>query len=250
MKRLFLILAALGFAATAQAQIEPNLPNIELSLSDDGEITAHRTGYGTFTVEVKATTPNGEYRQLCYVTESVQTLELDGDFEITELHWNWLQGKLDSDVDTMFVYRLPYRGCRKAEAHALSSSDLGIYRGNFSNFRVWQFDVKKGAKIYPIREGQIIRINESSEITIQHSDGSLADYSILGSALVKEGQKVTNKTQLGKAGEINGKSMIRVAVYYYISNKNKILFPNMFSQKIYIDPYFKKGRKLEDGKKY
>jgi murein DD-endopeptidase MepM/ murein hydrolase activator NlpD len=222
-------------------------------------------GYGTFTLELR-------FRSVENATveaEKLFTVEGGGQFfalrpddaakpVAADYYYNWLQGELDPAVQADFVYRLPFNAGVSTSPKRLTNVDAGIMRGNFRNFVMWEFPLSKDGTIFAARAGQVVMIEGfhtlsqnadpeeafyaglSNAIHVEHADGTIAVYGILdnSSLMVAPGDTVYPDTPLAKAGEVEKESYgLRFHIYYYTANGSE-MYPDMFSQKVYMNPMF------------
>lgn len=263
-------MSVLSFAATAQIkrmttntppadQLSPSVslyqrPNADNSLS----IMASVKGAGVFSVIV-------HYGQVANTTVSSRTIYVDRSGEIERLEpidhsvpveayysYTWVQGKMDVVVDADFLYRLPYEKGTRAAVKQLSSVEAEEYNiRNAIDFRMAQFSLWQGAPVYAVRKGVVAQVlNMDSprafdaadqQIVVQHDDGSIAQYSMLGSgsALVAEGDTVWPDTQIASAGTTDGQNyMARLAIYCFKTNTDRSGMTSTKSVKVFLDPIF------------
>lgn len=268
MKRITALAAMLVCVAITTWASQP-VVGVEANLRPDNSLvfSAEITGYGNITVELRfsdvencteASNPgerkvvflnNGRHDFLTlYPEDPARPVE-------AEFTYTWLQGKLDPKVDAGFIYRLPFEAGLTTVPRALGSSDLGLFRGNFIDFKVWQFPLRKGDAVYPLRAGKVIRTegffepasdeqammaSGGNRIFIEHPDGTISEYSSLewNSLEVREGDSVYPDTPLARTGYIDRHDRgVNVGLYYHVTNRS-MRQPNAISAQKYIDPLF------------
>lgn len=269
------LLTALLSAISAAVFCQPSVtvtsePGADNSLAFYGDVS----GYGIFTVQLIFSRLENARKteQVFYTTLAgpgknhfLDISPADSSKPVmAEYSYNWLQGELDPAVQEDFVYRLPFGKGRNA-VPVLFRGD-GPMSPDMSNFIVWEFPLVNGDIVFAARAGQVIRtqvdgdpeyasygtVSANNKITIQHADGTMAEYSFLaaGSLLVTEGDLVKPDTPIARAGgNEEGKYAMRMAVYNYCANKGNDFY-NGFALKRHIDPVFATGNgniKLTEG---
>lgn len=212
----------LFFNAYPQAQWDPK--KINLSLEWDDEYNLHmnieKNDPGIFTIYIKfddvgsfSNVGNGLVKSF-NSNGNLFTLKprLDPNTPIRapRFHYWYLEGRVDSKVDTMFVYRLPYSEGKEAMAYDRKYSGGKLPE----NWKSIQFSMSEGDTVYAARKGVVIdiinkyghveaRANRSANgIRIQHDDGTMASYDVLqkDSFFVKRGDIVYPNTPLALVG--------------------------------------------------
>jgi murein DD-endopeptidase MepM/ murein hydrolase activator NlpD len=142
--------------------------------------------------------------------------------------------------DTNYIYDLPFS---PGSQEFVSQGYLGVL--SHENEYALDFNMKEGTSVYAVRDGLVVRVvdhhNKSCPdescmqfnnfITIQHSDGTYADYAHLQqySAKVKVGDHVTTSTPIANSGHTGWASgpHLHVAVYIPSFRKRKTI-PTLF----------------------
>ena len=167
-----------------------------------------------------------------------------------------IEGTLNpTNVDSLFVYRLPFSKNKTAIARSLYNTDERKYgESNTINWKSFQFILEKGDTVYAARKGIVIKVydgdsnlyNDDSSVynfvKIEHLDGTVAMYSIFqrNSILVHEGDIVYPGTPLALAGNYYGKKFeTRLKIYYktYKQTEHR-RYSEQLSASHFIDPYF------------
>ncbi len=160
-----------------------------------------------------------------------------------------------SKVDQNFIYRLPFSTAKSAKTKILFNSTRQWGESHTVDPRTIQFHLDKGDTVYASRKGMVCKIQdvtvppkdgkeqvEYNNITIEHSDGTIASYSYLekGSIFVKEGVTVPAGTPLGLVGSPNNKTyMVRFSLWYKTRNlSDKARIEKYVSTTNYMDPVF------------
>lgn len=223
------------------------------------------TGYGTITVVLDL-----ESVENCSAMEAEGTVRAElraGRHEIALLmpadptkpvtadyEFNWIQGRIGPDIQTGFLCRLPFADGLASEPRSVAMHEMSRIQENARDYKVWEFPLRMGETIYPIRKGEVIRIegfmkasspeealvaSSFNRIHIEHPDGTISYYTMLdnNSLQIAEGQVVYPDTPLAKAGALSRESYgVRFALYYYAPNMSKRL--RGLAQSVYIDPIF------------
>jgi hypothetical protein len=179
------------------------------------------------------------------------------------------------NVDTEFVYRLPYSLSESREPHELYyfNEKYKVGDDNVENWKAFQFYMSRGDTIYATRKGEVIRVvdsfeplvdvgevsmnTETNQVLVEHPDGTIARYNVLerGSITVKPGEKVFPGTPLGLAGSLDGERyQMQFSLYYQTDNLDDI--NSLSDYKLvynYVDPVFNTTAgevTLQEGKLY
>lgn len=157
-----------------------------------------------------------------------------------------------------FVYRLPFDESKSYEVRDLYNlnKDLGK-KIESKNWRAFEFVMEEDADVYAVRKGIVTEIQDgndrvidgasysshNNQITVQHSDGTIAMYSYLknGSMTVKEGDVVYPNMAIAKAGNVGGKQYeLRLQIYYFTSKDLENLDSKDRAEitDVYINPIF------------
>lgn len=179
------------------------------------------------------------------------------------------------NVDTTFVYRLPFSTAqtrRAADLYNVNERHLG--GSNTVNWRSLQFIMEQGDTVYAARKGRVVRIvdkydpidrenarvtmrTERNGITVEHADGTFARYEVLqrGSMMVAEGDVVYPDTPLALAGNFDNKVFqVRFDVFYRVMNTSTDpKFSENWTTTRYVDPVFatsEGGQRLVSRKSY
>jgi hypothetical protein len=220
-------------------------------------------GRGTFTIELQF----NHVENATVEPKRLFTVEGNGQFFVlspidaskpveADFYYNWLQGEVDPKVQADFVYRLPFNAGASSTPKRLANYDVGMMRGNFVDFTMWEFPLAQDGTIFAARAGEVIEIegfypaaegaeedeyaDRGCEIYVEHADGTIACYAILenSSLQVALGDPVYPDTPIAKVGEIEeGQYALRFCLYYYATNQSQ-MNSNMFSQKHYLNPVF------------
>ena len=146
-------------------------------------------------------------------------------------------GRIDSPVDTAFVYRMPCTTRRPVEVHKTVSVMEKYSRGQDDRKQIGTYFVlEKGDTVYAMRRGVVARIDrpkssdvsrdvrfttESLDLLIEHPDGSEGRYICFdpGHLFVEEGSLVLPGTPLGLAGAYDQEEYhISVQLIYHVSD--------------------------------
>lgn len=157
--------------------------------------------------------------------------------------YHWVIGSKDAKHDDSYIYRLPFKlGTKQMVSQG--------FNGKFTHFGMSQyavdFDFKVGTEIYAARDGLVVKtkadskrggphkryLKDANQITIEHSDGTLATYNHLKyqGVKVKVGQRVKRGAFLGysgKTGYARG-AHLHFIVYKAIDGNKRVSFPVKF----------------------
>ena len=192
-----------------------------------------------------------------------------------------LVGNLKAKPDLEFKYILPFKNGKNVKVNNLSY--LGKKFGNSEpkNFRAFQFLTEPNDTVFAIRKGIVVSVkdefkaeddyefsykSEANSITVEHEDGTLANYDVLKdhSFMVDIGDTVYPTTPLALAGTYDKveNSQLRLAIFYLDENVKKLDYDELRKENltnqthfyIYVDPMFYSSQnevlKLEMGKTY
>ena len=272
MKKLMFTLLAVAVSAAMSAQ-NSNVTLRGMSNPDNSmSIYADVTGLGTFTIEVlfdetSNTTVNKRFISTMDGSGLVVTLNPDdpGKPVTAEFRYNWIQGDLYAQADDTFVYRIPVANKKATHVMKLSSYEPEISGPVIPGIKIWRFSMDKGDTVYAMRKGEIIKIKgfgpDADEdpvsslgnfIYVEHTDGTIAEYSMLAanSLKVAVGDTVYPDTPLALAGASDYDNFgTYIALYHYVMNENELI-SRSFAVRRYIDPIFKTSKgdmRLTDG---
>lgn len=157
-------------------------------------------------------------------------------------NYSFTSGYEPRNVDSAFVYRLPYSTNRSEPVqinYLYNVSQRYLNRDRSIHWNSLQFKLEKGDTIFAMRKGEVVRIQDSfdpmereervsytskaNSITIEHTDGTICRYDIFekGSFMVSEGDIVYPGTPLGLCGQQNetqGDYQLKLGVHYPIVN--------------------------------
>lgn len=192
-----------------------------------------------------------------------------------------LIGNIKAEPNLDFKYILPFKNGKNVKVNYLSY--LGKKFGNSEpkNFKAFQFLTESNDTIFAIRKGIVVSVkdrfkaddeyelsykSEANSITIEHEDGTLANYKVLknNSFMVDIGDTVYPTTPLALTGTYDKEenTQLRLTIYYLDENVKKLDFEELRKENltnkthfyIYIDPLFYSTQneiiKLEAGKTY
>lgn len=174
-------------------------------------------------------------------------------------------GNLEKEPDHNFKYILPIKKGNDIKVRYLSY--LGKRFGNKEpeNWKSFQFLTSLNDTVYAIRKGIVIRIvdkynndsskefnyrSKSNSITIEHNDGTLANYKVLrkNSMMVKVGDIVYPSAPLAVAGTYDKEenSQLRLSIYYLNKKVKDLPFDKKLSVNLskrihiysYVNPLF------------
>ena len=142
----------------------------------------------------------------------------------------YIRGKLNPKFDADFVYLLPYKTGTKVRA-AESSYVMTQYFGKTApqDWKAYRFYTKDEDTVTAVRKGVVVELKDGfdpekpdevkfttkvNEITIEHTDGTIARYTGFkkGSFAVKLGQTVFPGTALGLNSRANGNDYFNVSL--------------------------------------
>jgi len=144
------------------------------------------------------------------------------------------KGCLFAQADTSFVYLLPIRVGKEAQAYVMDNGRSPAGEDEAKNWYVIRIKMNPGDTIYAARRGMVTIVDDKdgtndaggtangSEnfVEINHSDCSFGRYGVLrkGSALVHAGQFVEAGAPIGLVGgdKFGRGSEVRFSVYYHI----------------------------------
>lgn len=140
-----------------------------------------------------------------------------------------IRGKLNAELNTNIVYRLPYSVKDSAKMEEGTTKFLGNkILVDSSNIKAYCFVLSHQDTVFATRKGVILSIAELTNrrfilIGIEHDDGTIGLYSMLqnNSQMVEEGDLVFPGTPIGLMGETK-QNEFRV----YLSIGNPIINPN------------------------
>lgn len=192
-----------------------------------------------------------------------------------------LVGNVKADPDLEFKYILPFKNGKNVKVKNLSY--LGKMFGNSEpkNFKAFQFLTEPNDTVFAIRKGIVVSVkdgykaddeyefsykSEANSITVEHEDGTLANYDVLkdNSFMVGIGDTVYPSTPLALAGTYDKEenSQLRLSIFYLDKNVKKLDYDQLKKENltnqthfyIYLDPLFYSNQndklKLEAGKTY
>lgn len=265
-KSVLLVLCLLA-AATRLTASQPQV-RVDSALQGDNslEFTADIRGHGTVTVIMRLSSvennqgevnPDNTLRWELREGKSVvlHLLPADPTRPVTaEYSIDWIQGRINPKTDNSFVYRLPFTDGFTSVPREVASHEMRLMRGNFRDFKVWEFPLREGQTIYPVRKGEVVRIEGfvktenpgeamgasfSNNIYIEHPDGVISRYTMLdsNSLLVSEGETVYPDTPLARAGALDLENYgVWLATYYYAPNNSGLHAGSI--RTVYFDPVF------------
>jgi murein DD-endopeptidase MepM/ murein hydrolase activator NlpD len=176
------------------------------------------------------------------------------------VEYKYRQGKLNQHHDDSYLYRLPYK---IGTFHRVSQgSDTKLTHKGSSKYAI-DFQMKKGTKIYAVRDGIVLFIkvdsniggvskkkffNKSNHIGIEHADGTIGLYSHLrkNGSLVKVGDRVIRGDHIGYSGNTGFTSgpHLHFGVYTNIDGETMQTLPIKFITKKGIIKKLKKDDKF------
>lgn len=195
--------------------------------------------------------------------------------------YSTLVGNVKEEPDLEFKYILPFKDGKNVKVKNLSY--LGKKFGNSEpkNFKVYQFLTEPNDTVFAIRKGIVVSVkdgfkadyeyefsykSESNSLTVEHEDGTLANYDVLKdhSFMVDIGDTVYPTTPLAITGTYDKEenSQLRLAIYYLDEIVKKLDYDELKKENItnethlysYVDPFFYLNSnditKLEAGKTY
>ncbi|NDV80977.1 peptidoglycan DD-metalloendopeptidase family protein [Bacteroides sp. 51] len=194
-------------------------------------------------------------------------------------NYSYTMGYEPRNVDSAFVYRLPYSTNRAepVQINYLYNVDQRYLNRNRNiKWTALQFHLEKGDTIFAVRKGEVVKIQDSfdpmereervsytskaNSITIEHIDGTICKYDIFekGSFMVSEGDIVYPGTPLGLSGQQNatkGDYQLKLGVYYPVINPDYDPDDRKSSSFLYIyyNPVYATDQgniKLDRSKKY
>ncbi len=266
MRKIILTLTAVLTAAAVNAQSGVRIVS-DIAVDNSLQLLADISGYGTFTIwlyidnaeNTADTRLESGYPIIVTTDKSGIVLELqpvDADIPVTANYsYKWLQGELDA-VPENTVYRLPIAAGRTTTVTALTPAQMNMMRDNVSGFKMWRLGMERNDAVFAMRSGTVIAVedaarqgntseyagmDEGNSIVVEHADGTMARYSCLktGSIMVAEGDRVYADTPMALAGIFrDGSAGTRIGVYRYVTNRNKLAYPNMEHQTEFLDPHF------------
>jgi hypothetical protein len=268
MKKLFILLATMVFAAVSAGAQQPL--DISSGYDDQGNamIGAELRDNGIYTVTLKFDDV------VNFNTVRVRQFRVSSSGTLVSLKpvdpykssnhrigWTWVYGSVDpKKVDPEFVYRLPFSTAKDRQAHELYNFVERHWGKDDHNvdFTSFQFTMNRGDTIYAARKGTVIRVvdkhepvrdlgtitmdTQANELYVEHADGTIARYGVLekGSICVKQGDVVFPCTPVGLAGTFDGEIyQLRLSLYYQTDNMREIVeLDNYNIVYHYIDPVF------------
>lgn len=169
--------------------------------------------------------------------------------------YSYNEGGLNIKPQKDFVYLLPV-----GEGKVTESRELALFRINDKdepplNWYALMFTTAMHDTIYAVRRGIVLKVkgdanleydhyqltNKDNSVTIKHEDGSIAYYNVLDKVLIKEGKQVEAGEPIALAGGEKYESgpHIRLAIYYYIFDKEKSMTAEkLYVKREYITPFF------------
>lgn len=156
--------------------------------------------------------------------------------------YSYTPGYEPKNIDSAFVYRLPYSTNREELVRVNKLHNVGQRFFNSSksiNWNALHFHLEKGDTIFAIRKGEVIKIQDGYEpadreenisysssvnsIAVEHTDGSICYYKVLekGSFMVSEGDIVYPGTPLALCGLQNvskGDYQLKLSIHYPVLN--------------------------------
>ncbi|MDX8339188.1 M23 family metallopeptidase [Draconibacterium sp. IB214405] len=188
----------------------------------------------------------------------------------------YIRGELDPKFDPAFSYLLPL-SCGKPVKVRFMSYLNSKYFGAESpkNWHAYQFVANPGDTVYSARKGTVVKIEDDNEyktdftvlyqstinkITIEHPDGTLAEYSgFKGNEIwVKEGETVYPHSPLGVLAQYDKETaQLRFKIFYLdeipVSKNRQDKLNDKFQYYSYVEPHFltESGmQSLENGESY
>jgi murein DD-endopeptidase MepM/ murein hydrolase activator NlpD len=154
------------------------------------------------------------------------------------------------EVDSAFVYRLPFSASANRMAHHFQLTEADSVLVNYSEIG---FKMNRGDTIFAARQGlvigvvdkhepivsdggQIIAGRESNAVSVMHADGTIARYGTLlkGSIPVKVGDMVYSGDQIGLAGSFDNKFwQLRFHIFYQTDNLYRI--KSVYDYRVYMN---------------
>ncbi len=148
-------------------------------------------------------------------------------------------GRIDTKINTDYLYRLPFSLSKQAEVTNLI--DLEDYYNDRTKGETmgYGFTLSKGDTLYCTRPGKVVRIvkegleggnipqsgveytSKRNHIIVEHSDGSFALYSPIANNgfLVREGDMIQSGAPIGIVGTFDGELYQgRLAIYHMVKN--------------------------------
>lgn len=184
----------------------------------------------------------------------------------------YADGDINAKHEPNIIYRLPYSNGVNRKSSPLTYINVGKDEKPNDYYSIY-FQMEKGDTVFAARKGVVVKIvddikpmdnigyvsykSERNAITIEHKDGTTADYSVLesNSIMVKEGDTVYPNTPIALAGSYNNIDyQLRLIISHLALNKDYQLYKseNKFIIK-YIKPVFKATEQTDTlylGKRY
>lgn len=173
-------------------------------------------------------------------------------------------GNVDAKHNEKHIYRLPYSAGTNRKSSSLNYLIFGNERKPEDYYSIY-FQMEKGDTIFAARKGVVVKVvdnvlpsntegyisfsTEFNSITVEHKDGTIAEYSVLEhhSIMVKPGDTVYPNTPIALAGSYNNidyqvrfsiRSLDFTKEYKELNSKNKFLWK-------YIKPVFKSAEQTD-----
>lgn len=247
MKKHLIIVLLLAFTTGLQAYGQER--KVELSSRYDNQrnliISAKKNAPGTYFVGVVfKEAVNCDYVGNTFTTSihssrdilTIHPVHTEGSPRVRYQYYS-TQGDPNCTPDTAFVYRLPYSTSISRPVHSLrllGREARHITQRNV-NWHAMQFMMEQGDTIFAARAGLVTLVKEDAEdpaentsgrityrqkantIVVEHTDGTIARYSVLesNSILVQPGDQVLCNTPLGLAGSYDNEYFqLRLQIFY------------------------------------
>lgn len=234
---IFLIAAATIFSTSAFAQKSP--VQVTYGVKSDKTVVFEfdKEDPGTYTVSMNFTrlsnSNDREKQQLSVKGYAGPLLTLRPENKENAIgftySYSYIRGKLKPKYDPQFVYLLPYKAgtsVRATEAYFFNAKYFGSTTPE--DWKYYRFYARQQDSVTAIRKGIVVEVkndvddlsadysysSKSNKITIEHADGTLANYSGFkrGSISVKLGQVVFPGDALGLNSPQNGEKWWGIAL--------------------------------------
>lgn len=220
---------------------EPGTQYVEIEISNLKNASEYRIGMIPIVVE-----SSGELLAIPPIDR-----ETTPEVQYSYVYW---QGNPLSNPDRNFVYRLPYS---ERKVRSIDSPVVQDPKHEYNkHWHTIQFNMERGDTIYAARSGEVIRVKTAENtsnhtnrgsLTIEHKDGSFADYSVMETVFVRPGEHVYPHTAIGLAGSNDGQRyQTRLAVYYHRLPRGGKTYPNAKFENHYLRPVFQTNKGVKE----
>ena len=273
-RSIIIITAFIGMQRSALAQIQKVIVKVEFKSDNSYEFSYEKDVPGNYTLAIILKNLKNAYNP--HFKEVISNNQgslfsltpIDSKKRITfSYNYSYIQGIINPKVNKEFTYLLPFQKGKEIKVHDVKNLANAILDKSLpENWKMYQFEGYYLDSIFASRKGVVINIidNNTSDleayysgkknsITIEHLDGSFANYSGFqkNSILVKEGQTVYPSTFLGLVNQSNKDHLnsLIFSVYYLVNDEPNRKYRNSSFKYVkrtsYINPYFFTSKGVE-----